>query len=131
MYGITCVVLALLSSSAASSAPPSPKQPDPSFIVSLQQFDGSWLLNDKLAGVVSRSVEELKRCCPVSCDVTMMANIWATLVVIELLKKKYPSLLDELELVIMKAEQWVGKQVLPSGVDLAVLKNSASKIVMP
>ena len=98
-------------------------------IVSLQQFDGSWLLNDKLAGVVSKSVEELKSCCPVSCDVTMIANIWATLVVIELLKKKYPSMLEELELVIMKAEQWVGKQVLPSGVDLAVLKDNASKIV--
>jgi len=59
----------------------------------------------------------------------MMANIWATLVVIELLKKKYPLMLDELELIIVKAEQWVGKQVLPSGVDLAVLKNSARNIV--
>ena len=121
---------ALLSSSAASSAPPPPPtQSDASFIVSLQQFDGSWLLNDKLAGVMSKSVEELKSCCPVPCNVTMMANIWATLVVIELLKKKYPSMVEELELVIMKAEQWVGKQVLPSGVDLVVLKDSASKIV--
>ncbi|XP_065884479.1 von Willebrand factor A domain-containing protein 5A-like isoform X1 [Dysidea avara] len=110
----------------AFSAPPSS---DTSFIVGLQQFDGSWLLNDKLAGVVSKSVEELKSCCPVSCDVTMMANIWATLVVIELLKKKYPSMLDELELVIMKAEQWVGKQVLPSGVDLVILRDSARKII--
>jgi len=114
---------------AASSAPPPPKQSDPSFIVSLQQFDGSWLLNDKLAGVVSKSVEELKNCCPVSCDFTMMANIWTTLVVIELLKKKYSSMLEELELVIMKAEQWVGKQILPSGVDLVVLWDGASKVV--
>ena len=114
---------------SASSAPPLSKQHESSFIISLQQFDGSWLLNDKLAGVVSKSVEELKSCCPVSCDVTMITNIWATVVVIELLKKKYPSMLEELELVIMKAEQWVGKQVLPSGVDLAVLKDSASKIV--
>ena len=86
-------------------------------------------LDDKLCGVVSKSVEELKSCCPVSCDVTMMANSWATLVVIKLLKKKYPSMLEELELVIVKAEQWVGKQVLPSGLDLAVLKDSASKVV--
>jgi len=78
---------------------------------------------------VSKSVEKLKNCCPVSCDVTMMANIWATLVVIELLKKKYPSIFEELELVIMKAEQWVGKQALPSGVDLVVLRDTASKIV--
>ena len=107
----------------------SPKQTGSSFIVSLQQANGSWLLNDQLAGVVSKSVEELKSCCPVSCDDTVMANIWATLVVIELLKKKYPSMLDELELVIMKAEQWLHKQVLPSGVNLANMKEGAIKIV--
>ena len=106
-----------------------PKQTGASFIVSLQQASGSWLLNDQLAGVVSKSVEELKSCCPVSCDDTMMANIWATLVVIELLKKKYPSMLDELELVIMKAEQWLSKQVLPSGINLTTMKESAIKTV--
>ena len=106
-----------------------PKQTRASFIVSLQQANGSWLLNNQLAGVVSKSVEELKSCCPVSCDDVMMANIWATLVVIELLKKKYPSMLDELELVIMKAEQWLNKQVLPSGINLTTMKESAIKIV--
>ena len=105
-----------------------PKQTGASFIVSLQQANGSWLLNDQLAGVVSKSVEELKSCCPVSCDDAMMANIWATLVVIELLKKKYPLRLDELELVIMKAEQWLSKQVLPFGINLTTMKESAIKI---
>ena len=71
---------------------------------------------------------ELKSCCPVSCDDAMMANIWATLVVIELLKKKYPSMLDELELVIMKAEQWLSKQVLPSGINLTTMRESAEKV---
>ena len=102
------------------------------FIVSLQQANGSWLLSDQLAGVVSKSVEELKSCCPVSCDDIVMATIWATLVVIELLKKKYPSMLEELELVIMKAEQWLSKQPLtslPSGVNFDTLKDSAIKIV--
>ena len=107
----------------------SSKQTGASLIVSLQQANGSWLLNDQLAGVVSKSVEELKSCCPVSCDDTMMANIWATLVVIELLKKKYPSMLDELELVIMKAEQWLNKQVLPSGINLTTMKENAFKII--
>ena len=37
-------------------------------------------------------------------------------------------MLEELELVIMKAEQWVGKQVLPSGVDVTVLKDGDSKM---
>ena len=110
-------------------APSPAKQTGASFIVSLQQANGSWLLNDQLAGVIIKSVEELKSCCPVSCDDTMMANIWATLVVIELLKKKYPSMLDELELVIMKAEQWLSKQVLPSGINLTTLKEHADKLL--
>ena len=84
-----------------------PKQSDPSFIVGLQQVNGSWLLNDQLAGAMSKSVQELKKCCPVSCDVTTIANIWVTLVVLEFLKKKYSSMMDELELAIMKAEQWL------------------------
>ena len=75
---------------------------------------------------MSKSVEELKSCCPVSCDDATMANIWATLVVIELLKKKYPSMLDELELVIIKAEQWLSKQVLPSGINLTTMKQHAA-----
>ena len=116
--------------SVMQNATSSVKQTGANFIVSLQQANGSWLLNDQLAGdVVSKSVEELKRCCPVSCDNTVMANIWATLVVIELLKKKYASMLEELELVIMKAEQWLSKQALSSGVNLAVLKEGAIKIV--
>ena len=78
---------------------------------------------------MSKSVEELKKCCPVSCDVTTVANIWATLVVIEFLKKKYPSMMEELELVIIKAEQWLGKQVLPPDVNLVVLKDNSSKVV--
>ena len=110
------------------SAPSPPKQTGASFIVSLQQANGSWLLNDQLAGVVSKSVKELKSCCPVSCDDAMMANIWSTLVVIELLKKKYPSMLDELELVIMKAEQWLSKQVLPSSINLTTMRENAFKI---
>ena len=104
------------------------KQTGVNFIVSLQQANGSWLLSDQLGGVVSKSVEQLKSCCPVSCDDIVMATIWATLVVIELLKKKYVSRLEELELVIMKAEQWVGKQLLPSGVKVSTLKESASKL---
>ena len=108
------------------------KQTGVDFIVSLQQANGSWLLSDQLAGVVSKSVEELKSCCPLSCDDIVIANIWATLVVIELLKKKYPSMLEELELIIMKAEQWLRKQPLtslPSGVSLDTLKENAIKII--
>ena len=67
-----------------------------------------------------RSSEELI----VSCDYIMMATVWATLVVIELLKK-YPSVL---ELVIMKSEQWLSKQLLPSGMNLAILNESTCKL---
>ena len=130
MGGVGGIKASQRSPGPAMSVPPPPaKQIEAGFIVSLQQANGSWLLNDQLAGVVSKSVEELKSCCPVSCDDTVMANIWATLVVIELLKKKYPSMLDELELVIMKAEQWLHKQVLPSGVSIATLKGNAIKLL--
>ena len=117
-----------LSSQPLVPAPSPLKQSDPSFIVGLQQANGSWLLNDQLAGAMSKSVQELRKCCPVSCDVATVANIWATLIVIEFLKKKYSSMMEELELVIMKAEQWLGKQVLPAGAKLAVLKDSATKV---
>jgi len=52
------------------------------------------------------------------------------MVAIESLKKKYPSvMMEKLELVIIKAEQWLGKQVLPIDINLVVLKDSASKVV--
>ena len=35
------------------------KQSDSHFIVGLQQSNGSWLLNDQLAGTMSKSVQEL------------------------------------------------------------------------
>jgi len=38
-------------------------------------------------------------------------------------------MMDELELVIMKAEQWLSKQVLPAGTKLVVLKDSATKVL--
>ena len=59
---------------------------------------------------VSTSVKAFKKCCPNF--LTTVTNIWATLIVIEFLKK-YSSMMEELELVIIKAEQWLGKQVLP------------------
>jgi len=80
-----------------------PKHTGVNLIISLQQANGSWLLNDQLASLVSKSVEEMKSCCPVSCDDATMANIWAILVVIELLKKKYSSMLEEFGLVNNKS----------------------------
>ena len=59
-----------MQSSVPATSPP--KQSDPSFIVGLQQANGSWLLNNQLAGAMSKSVQ----CCPVSCDITTVANIW-------------------------------------------------------
>ena len=117
------------SSMESASSPAKQLQTGTDFIVSLQQANGSWLLSDQLAGVVSKTVEELKSCCPVSCDDIIMGTIWATLFVIELLKKKYPSMLEELELVIMKAEQWLSKQPLPSSVNLDAMRKDAIKII--
>jgi len=88
-YFITTTMSMLKYSLSSRNVPPSakplepvavpPKQSGSSIIVGLQQANGSWLLNDQLAGAISKSVQELKECCPVSCDVTAVANIWVTL----------------------------------------------------
>ena len=83
-------------------------------LVYIQQANDLWLS-------VSTSVKAFKKCCPNF--LTTVTNIWATLIVIEFLKK-YSSMMEELELVIIKAEQWLGKQVLPPDVNLVVLKDS-------
>ena len=39
-----------------------------SSLISLQQADGSWKLDDVIAKVLSKSLKELSDACPVKCD---------------------------------------------------------------
>jgi len=58
-----------------------------------------------------------------------MAMVWATILVLSLLRRKYSSQQEEWELVVMKAESWVKHQTLPPGVSLEDLYKATEKII--
>ena len=99
-----------------------------SSLVSLQQADGSWKLDDVIAKVLSKSLEELRDACPVKCD-GGVATIWATVLCVVYLELKHPSQKDEWELIAMKADLWLDGQSLPAGADLKKMKEAAKKII--
>jgi hypothetical protein len=90
-------------------------------LISLQSAEGYWSLDGGLAGLLGRSLDELKKCCPDGCSDT----VWATLLALALLDKQYKDKQDEWELVAMKSDLWLSSQQLPSNVDS--LKSIASK----
>ena len=99
-----------------------------SSLVSLQQADGSWKLDDVIAKVLSKSLKELRDACPVKCD-GGVATIWATVLCVVYLELKHPSQKDEWELIAMKADLWLDGQSLPAGADLNKMKEAAKKII--
>ena len=99
-----------------------------SSLISLQQADGSWKLDDVIAKVLSKSLKELSDACPVKCD-GGVSTIWATVLCCVYLELKHPSQKDEWELIAMKAELWLDGQSLPAGADLNKMKDAARKLV--
>ena len=99
-----------------------------SSLISLQQADGSWKLDDVIAKVLSKSLKELRDACPVKCD-GGVSTIWATVLCCVYLELKHPSQKDEWELIAMKAELWLDGQSLPAGTDLKKMKDAARKII--
>ena len=97
-------------------------------LISLQQADGSWKLDDVIAKVLSKSLKELRDACPVKCD-GGVATIWATVLCVVYLELKHPSQKDEWELIAMKADLWLDGQSLPAGADLNKMKDIAKKII--
>ena len=95
-----------------------------SSLISLQQADGSWKLDDVIAKVLSKSLKELRDACPVKCD-GGVATIWATVLCVVYLELKHPSQKDEWELIAMKADLWLDGQSLPAGADLNKMKEAA------
>ncbi|KAL5473274.1 hypothetical protein EMCRGX_G027733 [Ephydatia muelleri] len=100
-----------------------------SSLISLQQADGSWKLNDVIAKVLSKSFKELSDACPVKCD-GGVATLWATILCVMYLELKHPSQKDEWELIAMKAELWLDGQSLPAGADLNAMKAVAKKLMV-
>ena len=97
-------------------------------LISQQQADGSWRLGDVTAKLLSKSLEELRGVCPVTCE-GGVSTLWATVLCVVYLEVKHASQKDEWELIAMKAEQWLGSQPLPAGADLSTLKAAAMKVV--
>eukprot|EP00731_Ephydatia_muelleri_P029237 Em0020g881a len=75
-------------------------------LISLQQADGLWKLDDGIAKVLSKSLKELSDACPVKCN-GGVATLWATALCVVYLELKHPSQKDEWELIAMKAELWL------------------------
>ena len=124
--------------SAATPAPSSilpqrsataPTQSDTlSSIIAAQQADGSWKLDSTLTKLVDKPQTVIEDACPVECK-GIVAAVWATVLILTLLRKRYASQQDEWELIAMKAESWVKKQTLPSGVTLQDLYTAAEAMV--
>ena len=99
-----------------------------SSFITVQQADGSWKLDTSLAQLLGKSQNDLEEACPTECKGTM-AMVWATVLVLSLLRSKYSSQQEEWELVAMKAESWVKRQTLPPGVSLEDLYKTAEKVI--
>jgi len=112
--------------------PPSSQLTQPtvglSSFITAQQADGSWKLGTSLAQLFGKSQKDLEEACPTECKGTM-AMVWATILVLSLLRMKYSSQQEEWELVAMKAESWVKRQTLPPGVSLEDLYKATEKII--
>ena len=96
-----------------------------SYLIRLQQADGSWALDAVLASILGRSVPDLEAACPVRCEGDVR-TIWATVLAVEYLETRHGAQRDEWELVAMKAESWLQGQSPP---DLQQLKDTAKQFI--
>ena len=99
-----------------------------SSIIAAQQADGSWKMNQVLARFLGKTLQDVEAACPTDCK-GMVATVWATLLILELLQTKYVDEQDEWELVGMKAESWTKKQSLPGGVTLTEMQTAAKRLL--
>ena len=108
--------------------PPSPQlipsTVDLSSFITVQQADGSWKLDTSLAQLLGKSQKDLEEACPTECKGTMVM-VWATVLVLSLLRSKYSSQQEEWDLIAVKAETWLKRQTLPPGVSLKDLYKAA------
>ena len=118
--------------SPSAPSPHSAMAPVPSdtltAVITAQQADGSWKLDTTLAELLTKSQKVIEDSCPTECK-DIVAAVWATVLILTLLRKKYSSQQDEWELIAMKAESWLKKQTLPSGVTIQDLYSAAEVLV--
>ena len=91
-----------------------------STLIAAQQADGSWKLSSTLSKILSKTEEEIKLASPVELkESPVLSEVWTTVLVLAILEKKCRGQRDEWELMAMKADKWLKKQILPEGVELA------------
>ena len=102
-----------------------------SSLIAAQQADGSWQLSSNLSQILGKSSQELERACPVDLkgSPTLVGVVWATVLVLAVLEKKCKGQRDEWELIAMKANKWLKKQVLPGGAELSKFQEAARSLV--
>ena len=82
---------------------------DFSSVIILQQANGTWTLSKSLASFLSVDVEVMKDAIPDICS--DHPEIWATALVVTVLRMKFLSRQDEWELVVTKADDWLKRQL--------------------
>ena len=97
-------------------------------IITAQQADGSWKLDSTLTQLLAKPQKVIEDACPVKYN-KAISVIWATVLTLTLLKKKYSSQQDEWELIAMKAESWVKKQAQSSGIAVKDFYTAAEMFV--
>ena len=101
-----------------------------SSLIAAQQADGSWQLSPALSQILSRTIQEVEQACPVGLkESPVVGVVWATVLVLAILEKKCKGQCDEWELIAMKANKWLKKQVLPGGAELSKFQESARAFV--
>ncbi|XP_028392597.1 von Willebrand factor A domain-containing protein 5A-like [Dendronephthya gigantea] len=93
-------------------------------IISFQLASGAWKTSTFLSYAISKTTEEIKDACPVSCEGDM-ESIWATIIVLTYLQLRQSNFKDEWELIALKAETWLTKQSLPQGSSIQDLREKA------
>ena len=86
------------------------------------QADGSWRFDSTLTKLVDKPQTVIEAACPSECK-DIVATVWATVL-------KYSSQQDEWELIAMKAESWMKKQALPSGVTVQDFYKAADTVII-
>ena len=113
--------------SPVSQCAPQP-QTSLSALVTLQQANGSWCLDDCLAHQLGKGRSELEGACPVKC-VGVMATVWATVLALCVMQTRHQDKQEEWELVAGKAEGWLKRQALPADLTLDQLHAAARKCI--
>ena len=100
-----------------------------SSIIAAQQADGSWKFDGTVTKLMDKPQTVIEAACPSECK-GIVATVWATVLILTLLRKKYSSEQDEWELIAMKAESWMKKLALPSGITVQDFYKAAAEAII-